>query len=37
MECYLDLYDIVLTGDGSLYPANVLLATVLGTTAPPTL
>ena len=37
MEHYLDLYDIAVTGDGSLYPANVLLAVVLGTTAPPTL
>ena len=37
MERYLDLYDIVLTGDGSLYPANVLLTVVLGITAPPTL
>ena len=37
MERYLDLYDIVLTGDGSLYPANVLLAAVLGTTATPSI
>ena len=35
MERYLDLYDIVLTGDKSLYPANVITSAVLGIPAPP--
>ena len=26
MERYLDIYDIVLTGDKSLYPANVIIS-----------
>ena len=36
MERYLELYDIVLTGDKSLYPANVIISAVLGIAAPPT-
>jgi len=35
MEQYLDLYDVVLTGDKSLYPANVMISAVLGIAAPP--
>ena len=35
MEQYLDLYDIVLTGDKSLYPANVIASAVLDVAAPP--
>lgn len=35
MERYLDLYDIVLTGDKSMYPANVIISAVLGIAAPP--
>ena len=35
MERYLDLYDVVLTGDKSLYPANVMISAILGIAAPP--
>ena len=35
MERYLDIYDIVLTGEKSLYPANVITSAVMGIAAPP--
>ena len=35
MERYLDIYDIVLTGDKLLYPANVIISAVMGIAAPP--
>lgn len=35
MERYLEMYDVVLTGDKSMYPANVMIAAVLGIAAPP--
>ena len=35
MERYLEIYDVVLTGDKSMYPANVMISAVLGIAAPP--
>ena len=35
MERYLEIYDVVLTGDKSMYPANVMISAVLGIAVPP--